>query len=99
MPKQTVVSFVYGLSRDGIHCSTRIEDQINEFIRQHPDHKVKSIGTIVTSLYQEALVVFDILNEENDLSKLLRNEEIRGEREPVKKEYRPNGQDRSSRKT
>ena len=96
--KQTVVSFVYGVDRAGLHNTMMIEDQINEFLREHPDHKVKSIGTIVTSLYQEALVVFDIFNEENDLNKLLRNEEIRGEREPREKEGKTFGQNGNQRK-
>lgn len=81
--KQTVVSFVYGVDRAGLHNTMMIEDQINEFLREHPDHKVKSIGTIVTSLYQEALVVFDILN---------------GEHEPREKEGKTFGQNGNQRK-
>lgn len=96
--KQTVVAFDFGLTREGVHVTTKIEDQINDFLREHPNYSIHTMIPFNTSMYQEALVTFNI-HEENEMSKLLRNDETRGEREPVKKEYRPNGQDRSSRKT
>lgn len=96
--KQTVVSFVYGVDRAGLHNTMMIEDQINEFLREHSNYKISSISTIVTSLYQEALVVFDILDEETDLNKLLRREETRGEREPREKEGKTFGQNGNQRK-
>ena len=57
---QTVKHFIYGYdSRTGESNTTLLEDQINEFLKKHPDHGVASMSTIVASSYKEAFVVFN----------------------------------------
>lgn len=61
---QTVKHFIYGHdSRTGESNTMPLEDQFNEFLKEHPDHNVASMSTIVASTYKEAFVVFNIRNE------------------------------------
>lgn len=61
---QTVKHFIYGHdSRTRESNTMPLEDQFNEFLKEHPDHNVASMSTIVASTYKEAFVVFNIRNE------------------------------------
>ena len=61
---QTVKHFIYGHdSRTGESNTMPLEDQFNEFLKKHPDHRIASMSTIVASSYKEAFVVFNIRGE------------------------------------
>ena len=62
---QEVKSFVYGRKgTDVINEFRPIEQQINEFLKENPNHIAKSITIVNSTYYQEAFVIFDIRNEE-----------------------------------
>lgn len=61
---QDVKVFVQG--RDGLSKSynpTPLDEQINTWLKQHPNHSIRSISNIVGTGYKEAYVVFDIRDE------------------------------------
>ncbi len=61
---QTVKHFIYGRdSMSGESNMIPLEDQLSEFLKEHPDHNVASMSTIVASTYKEAFVVFNVRND------------------------------------
>ena len=61
---QTVKHFIYGKDiMTGESNSTPLEEQIDAYMKDHPDQSVSSLSTIVASSYKEAFVVFNIRNE------------------------------------
>lgn len=57
---QTVKHFIYGRdSMTGESNMKPLEEQLGEFLKDHPDHSVTSMSTIVASNYKEAFVVFN----------------------------------------
>ncbi len=89
--KQTVVAFGFGLSREGVHVTTKIEDQLNDFLQNHPNYSICSMSTIVTSIYQEVFVVFDIREPEKEQKNEFKNNNG--------KDNRYNGQGGNQRKS
>lgn len=61
---QTVKHFIYGKdSVSGESNMVPLEDQLSEFLKDHPDHSVASFSTIIASTYKEVFVVFNIRSE------------------------------------
>ena len=61
---QTVKHFIYGKdSMTGESNMKPLEEQLSEFLKDHPDHSVASMSTIVASSYKEAFVVFNVRND------------------------------------
>lgn len=61
---QTVKHFIYGKdSRTGESNTMPLEEQIDAYMKDHPDQSVSSLSTIVASSYKEAFVVFNIRGE------------------------------------
>lgn len=60
---QTVKNFVFGKDRTGAFNTTPLEDQINEYLENHPGYSVATLSTLNASGYKEAFVVFNIREE------------------------------------
>ena len=63
---QTVKTFIYGRNEKTNEFSrVPIDDQINTFLHEHPDHRIISLSTVNAAGYKEAFAVFDIREERN----------------------------------
>lgn len=63
---QTIKHFLFGkYTGPGVteSCNIPLEEQIDEYLKQHPDHSVASLSTIIASTYKEAFVVFNVRGE------------------------------------
>lgn len=60
---QTVKNFVFGRDRVGTVNHTPLEDQINEYLENHPGYSVATMSILNAVGYQEAFVVFNIREE------------------------------------
>ena len=40
-----------------------VEDQVNEFLKSHPDHKITEMTALLGPSYKELFVTFDIFNK------------------------------------
>ena len=64
---QTVKHFIYGADRvNSTVNTTPLEQQFNDFLDGHPNHKIASFSTIIGPDYKEAFVVFDIREDRNN---------------------------------
>lgn len=64
---QTVKTFIYGKDRLTPSYNTEpLDDQINAYLKEHPDQKIASISTIIGSGFHEAFVVFDIRDDRGE---------------------------------
>lgn len=59
---QEVKCFFQGTKDGQIHLDY-IEDQINEFLKEHPTHTARSISTMLSDRYLDAYVIFDVREE------------------------------------
>ena len=66
--KQIAVSFYCGVN-NGVYNTTPVEEQINQYLKDHPNYYGKSITMAVVAPYKEALVLFDIRDEDNKTQK------------------------------
>lgn len=65
---QTVKHFIFGKDvMTGESNTTPLEEQIDSYLKAHPEQSVSSLSTIVASNYKEAFVVFNIRNENQKL--------------------------------
>ena len=63
---QTVKTFIYGRNdKTNEYSRVPIDDQINTFVKEHPDHRIISMSMVNVSGYKEAFVVFDIREDRN----------------------------------
>lgn len=60
---QTVKNFVFGKDRTGIINTEPLEDQINEYLENHPGYSVSTMSLLNAVGYKEAFVVFNIREE------------------------------------
>lgn len=60
---QEVKSFYSGMKLNAGMQSKSIEDQINNFLKEHPSYVARDIDVIVGPSYLEAYVVFDVRDE------------------------------------
>lgn len=60
---QEVKSFYSGMKLNTGMQSKSIEDQINDFLKEHPNYAAKDISVIVGPSYLEAYVIFDVRDE------------------------------------
>lgn len=60
---QTVKNFVFGKDRIGIINTEPLEDQINEYLENHPGYSVSTMSLLNAVGYKEAFVVFNIREE------------------------------------
>ena len=60
---QTVKNFVFGRDRFGVVNNSPLEDQINEYLENHPGYSVSSMSLLNAVGYKEAFVVFNIREE------------------------------------
>lgn len=60
---QEVKSFYSGMKLNAGMQSKSIEDQINEFLKEHLNYAVRDIDVIVGPSYLEAYVIFDVKDE------------------------------------
>jgi hypothetical protein len=60
---QTVKTFVFGRDRVGTVNHTPLDDQINEYLENHPGYSVSTMSVLNAVGYQEAFVVFNIREE------------------------------------
>lgn len=56
---QTVVAFYCGV-KNGVYNDIPIEDQINQYLKEHSNYSIRELPMIITGPYKEALAVFDI---------------------------------------
>ena len=66
---QTVKNFVFGKDRSGYFNTEPLEDQINEYLENHPGYSVATMSTLNASGYKEAFVVFNIREERDKKAK------------------------------
>ena len=67
---QDVKAFVCG--RDIWHATyntTPLDEQINEFLKEHPNYSAKSMSTFVGTGYKEVFVIFDVREEKQTNTK------------------------------
>ncbi len=60
---QTVKNFVFGRDRIGIVNNVPLEDQINEYLENHPGYSIATMSFLNAVGYKEAFVVFNIREE------------------------------------
>lgn len=60
---QTVKNFVFGKDRTGAVNTIPLEDQINEYLENHPGYSVSTMSLLNAVGYKEAFVVFNIREE------------------------------------
>ena len=60
---QTVKNFVFGKDRTGAVNIIPLEDQINEYLENHPGYSVATMSLLNATGYKEAFVVFNIREE------------------------------------
>ena len=60
---QEVRSFYSGMKLGFGMQGKSLEDQINEYLKEHPNYTAKQMNIIVGSSYLEAYVIFDIKDE------------------------------------
>lgn len=60
---QTIKNFVFGKDRTGIINTEPLEDQINEYLENHPGYSVSTMSLLNATGYKEAFVVFNIREE------------------------------------
>lgn len=63
---QIVKHFVFGKERSGIVNVTPIEDQINEYLENHPGYSVATMNALSGPGYTEAFVVFNVGEERTE---------------------------------
>ncbi len=67
---QTVKAFVQGTKPYDTNgpVMTSIEEQINLYLKENPNHSAKSMSIIVGQSYREAFVIFDVREPKDDRS-------------------------------
>ena len=63
---QDVKHFINGRDLHGEYHMEDIDEQINSFLKEHPNYSVCTFSTIIGPAYKEAFVVFDVKEERND---------------------------------
>lgn len=61
--KQFVKIFTQGLLRDGTYRTEPLDEQLDTYLTEHPEHRVHSFSMIVGNQYREVFVVFDIYED------------------------------------
>lgn len=62
---QEVKCFFQGMKDGEMHLE-RIEDQINVFLKEHPNYTARSISTLLSDRYLDTYVIFDVREERQE---------------------------------
>ena len=60
---QTVKNFIFGQDYTGAYNGSPLENQINEYLENHPGFSIATMSLLNASGYKEAFVVFNIREE------------------------------------
>lgn len=63
---QIVKKFVFGRDYTGNYNGDLIEDQINEYLENHPGFSVATMSMLNGTGYREVLVVFNVREEQSE---------------------------------
>ena len=57
---QLIKRFCQGVDFGGVVINERVEDQINDFLKENPSYNAKDINVVLGPSYKEAYVIFDV---------------------------------------
>ena len=70
---QDVKHFINGRDLHGEYYMEDLDEQINNFLKEHPNYSIRTFSTIIGPAYKEAFVVFDVNEERKESDHTDRN--------------------------